>query len=94
MSYHWFDRQETMQNEKKNIPKKKLLSIMHKTKKVWKKNQESIIKTCHKKKKTRLKSTKGKKYQELVQYKKEATKNKYFFCSLLSIKNEWKNTEI
>ena len=34
MSYHWFDRQETMQNEKKNIPKKKLLSIMHKTKKL------------------------------------------------------------
>ena len=35
------------------------------------------MKTCHKKKKTRLKSIKKKKiYQELVQYKKEALKNK------------------
>ena len=36
---------------------------MHKTKKLQKKSQESVIKTCHKKKKTRLKSTKEK-YQE------------------------------
>ena len=40
---------------------------MHKTNKLKKKSQESVIKTCHKKKKTRLKSTKE---------KKEALKNK------------------
>ena len=33
---------------------------MYKTKKLQKKNQESAIKTCHKKKKTRLKSIKEK----------------------------------
>ena len=31
-----------------------------------------------------------KRYQELVQYKKEALKNKYFFCSLPSIKHDYK----
>ena len=34
------------------------------------------FKTCHKNKKTKLNSIKKKKNQELVQYKKEALKNK------------------
>ena len=41
---------KSCKKQKKNIRKKKLLSIMHKTKKLLKKSQESIIKTCHKKK--------------------------------------------
>ena len=44
------------------------------------KSQKSIIKTCHKKKMTSLKSIKKKKKkkknQELVQYKKNALKDK------------------
>ena len=36
---------------------------------------DSVIKACHKKKKT-IKEYQRKKYQELVQYKKEALKNK------------------
>ena len=52
-----------------------MISIMHKTKKLSKKTQESVIKTCHKQKKTRLKSIKEKKYQELAQYKKDPLKN-------------------
>ena len=41
------------------------------------KSQESVTKTCQKKKNKRLKSIKKKKiYQELVQYKKKAPKNK------------------
>ena len=34
MSYYWFHKQEILQKAKKNIPKKKLLSIMLKTKKL------------------------------------------------------------
>ena len=34
MSYYWCNRQEIWQKQKKNILKKKLLSIMHKTKKL------------------------------------------------------------
>ena len=33
MSYHWLNRKEIFQTAKKDIPKKKLLSIIHKTKK-------------------------------------------------------------
>ena len=52
------------------------------------------MKTCHKNKKDKIKEYQRNKYQELVQYKKEALKNKYLFCSLLSIKISEKNTKI
>ena len=52
--------QKNYHDAKERDSKKKLLSIMHKTKKLSKKSQDSVIKTCHKKKKTRLKSTKEK----------------------------------
>ena len=42
-------------------------------KEATKKSKKSVMKTCHKKKKTRYQK---KKYQELVQYKKEEFKNK------------------
>ena len=58
MNYYWFNKQEFLKKQKRNTAKKKLLSIMHKTKKLQKKSQESVIKTYHKKKKTGLKSTK------------------------------------
>ena len=34
MNYHWFNRQEILQKAKKNVLKKKLLSIINKTKKL------------------------------------------------------------
>ena len=51
---------KSCKKQKKNIPKKMLSSTMHKTKKLYKKSQWSVIKTCHKEKKTRLKSIKEK----------------------------------
>ena len=39
--------------------------------------------------KDKIKEYQRKKYQELVQYKKEALK-KIIFCSFLNIKNQWK----
>ena len=60
MSYYWFSRQEILQKAKKRYSKINLLSIMHKTKKIKRKSQDSVIKTGHKKKKTRLKNTKEK----------------------------------
>ena len=60
MSYYWFSRQEILQKAKKRYSKINLLSIMHKTKKIKRKSQDSVIKTSHKKKKTRLKNTKEK----------------------------------
>ena len=49
---------------------------MHKTKKLQKKSQESIIKTLSQEEKDKIKEYQRKKYQKLVQYKKEALKNK------------------
>ena len=47
-----------------------------KEKSIIRKVKESIIRTCHKKKKDEIKEYQRKKYQELVQHKKKALKNK------------------
>ena len=74
MSYYWFNRQEILQKAKERYSKEKAAEYYAQNKEAIKKSQESVIKTCHKNKKIKLKSIK--KYQELVQYKKEALKNK------------------
>ena len=72
MNYYWFNSQEICKKQKEIILKKKLLSIINQTKKLYKKRQESNIRTCHKSKKIKLKTIqKKKKNQEMVQYKKE-----------------------
>ena len=52
-----------------------MIRLMRKTKKLSKESQQSVIKTCHKQKKTILRCIKEKKYQEFGQYKKDALKN-------------------
>ena len=70
MNYYWFNRQEMLQKAKKNYSKEKAAEYYKQNK------EESVMKTCHKKKKTRLKRIKKKisinyQYQyQLVQYKK------------------------
>ena len=76
MSYYGFNRQEILQKANERYSEEKAAECYLQNKEVIKKSQESVIKTCQKKKKRRLKSTKEKKYQELIQYKKEASKNK------------------
>ena len=49
-------------------------------------------KNLSQKEKDSIKEYQRKKYQELVQYKKEALK--IIFYSFLNIKNEWKDTKI
>ena len=76
MSYYWFNRQEILQKAKEKHSKEKAA-------KYYAQNKEAIketSKTCNK-----IKEYQRKKYQDLVQYKKEALKNNYFF---LNIKNE------
>ena len=74
MNYYWFNIQEMLQKAKKNYSKEKAAECYKQNK------EESVMKTCHKKKKTRLKRIKKKisinyQYQyQLVQYKK----NNYF----------------
>ena len=69
MNYYWFNRQEILQKSKENIRKKKLLSIVHKTKKLQNKIQEGVVKTCHKKK-DKIKEYQRKRYQNWFSIKK------------------------
>ena len=58
MNYYWFNRHEILQKAKENYSKEKAAEYYKQNKETLKKSQESVIKTCHKKKKTRLKSIK------------------------------------
>ena len=73
MSYYWFNRQEILQKAKERHSKEKASEYYNQNKEVTK-SQEIVTKTCQKKKK-KLKEYQKKRYQELIQYKKEALKN-------------------
>ena len=60
-----------MQNAKKKYSKEKAAEYYNQNKEAIKENQESVIKTCHKKKKTRLKSTKEKSIKNWFSIKKK-----------------------
>ena len=60
MSCCWFNRQEILQKAKEKYSKEKAAEYYAQNKEAIKKSQESVIKTCHKKKKTRLKTIKEK----------------------------------
>ena len=71
MSYYWFNWQEILQKAKERYSKEKAAEYDAQNKESIKKSQESIIKTCHKKKKTRLKSTKEKDINNWLSIKKK-----------------------
>ena len=61
MNYYWFNRQEILQKAKERYSREKAAEYYAQNKGAIKeKSRESVIKTCCKKKKTRLKSTKEK----------------------------------
>ena len=71
MSYYWFNRQEILQKTKEKYSNEKAAKYFAQKKDVIKKSQDSVIKTCHKKKKTRLKSTKEKNIKNWFSMKKK-----------------------
>ena len=72
MSYYWFNRQETLQIAKEIYSKKNAAKYYLQNKETIKENQESVMKTYRRRKKTRLRSIS----MEQVQYKEETLKNK------------------
>ena len=76
MSYYLFNRQEILQKAKKTYSKEKAADYYLQNKEVKMKRQEIVTRTCQKKKKNKIKEYQKKRYQELIQYKKEALKNK------------------
>ena len=60
MSYYWFNRKKILQKAKERYSQEKTAEYYSQNNEAIKKVKESIQKTCQKKKKTRLKSTKEK----------------------------------
>ena len=71
MSYYWFNRQEILQKAKERCSKEKAAEYYAQNKEAMKKSQKSVIKTCRKKKNTRLKSTKEKSIKNWFSIKKK-----------------------
>ena len=71
-NYYWFNRQEILWKAEENYSKEKAAEYYKQTKEaIKKKRQKSIIKTCHKKKKTKLKSIKKENVKKWFNIKKK-----------------------
>ena len=73
MSYYWFNRQRILQ---KANSKEKADEYYAQSKKAIKEKSREHYKNLSKEEKYKIKEYQRKVYQELVQYKKEALKNK------------------
>ena len=81
MSYYWFYRQEILQKAKERYYKEKAAKYY-----AIKEKSIECYKNLSQEEKDKIREYQRKKYQELVQYKKEALK--IIFYSFLNIKNE------
>ena len=71
MNYYWFNRPEILQKAKEKYSKEKAAGYYAQNKEAIKEKSKSVIKTCHKKKKTRLKSIKEKGIKNWFSIKKK-----------------------
>ena len=75
MNYYWFNRQKLLQKTKEKYSKEKAAEYYKQNKKAIKEKSRERYKNLSQEQKDKIKGYQ-KKYQELVQYKKEALKNK------------------
>ena len=75
MSYYWFNGQEILQKAKERYSKEKAAEYYVQNKEAIKEKSREPYKNLSQEEKDTIKQYQ-KKYQELVQYKKEALKNK------------------
>ena len=73
MSYYWFNRKEIFQKAKERYSKEKAAEYYLKNKEAIKRKSRERYKNVSQEEKNKIKE---KKYQELVQYKKETLQNK------------------
>ena len=76
MSYYLFNRQEILQKTKKTYSKEKAAEYYLQNKKVIKEKARNCYRNLSEEEKIKIKEYQRKRYQELIQYKKEALKNK------------------
>ena len=75
MNYHWFNRQEILQRAKEKYSKEKTTEYYAQNKEAIKGNSRECYKNLSQEEKDIIKEYQEK-FEELVQYKKEAVKNK------------------
>ena len=76
MSYYQFNRQEILQKAKERYSKEKAAEYYLQNKEVIKEKARNRYRNLSEEEKNKIKEYQKKKYQELIQYKKEALKNK------------------
>ena len=82
MSYYQFNRQEILQKVKEKYCKEKAAEYYLQNKESLKEKARDCYRNLSEEEKNKIKEYQKKKYQELIQYKKEALKNKqvFFVC--------------
>ena len=93
MSYYLFNRKEILQKAKRRCFKEKAADYYLQNKETIKEKSKNWYKSLSKEEKDKIKECKRKRFQQLIQYKKEALHNKLALF-LLSIRIEWKDTKI
>ena len=80
MNYYWSNRQEILQKAKERYSKEKPAEYYLQNKKAMTEKSRQRYKNLSQEEKDKIKEyhTQKKRYQELVQYKKEALKNNFF----------------
>ena len=86
MSYYQFNRQEILQKAKERYSKEKAAEYYLQNKEAIKERARDRYRNLSEEKKNKIEKYQKKKYQELLQYKKEALKNKQIFLSVYNIK--------
>ena len=76
MSYYFFNRQEILKKAKKRYSKEKAAKYYLQNKEVIKEKARNRYTNLSEEEKNKIKEYQKKSYQELIQYKTEALKNK------------------
>ena len=76
MNYYWFNRQEALQKAKERYSKEKAAEYYQQNKEVIKEKAREHYRNLSVEERNNIKEYQKKRYQELIQHKKEALKNK------------------
>ena len=76
MSYYWFNRKEILQKVKERYSTEKAAEYYLQNKEAIKKQSKNRYKILSKEEKDKTKEYQRKRYQQLIQYKREALRNK------------------
>ena len=92
--YYWFNRTEILQKAKERYSKEKAAEYYLQNKEAIKGKSREQYKNLQKEEKGKIKEYQIRRYQKLIQYKKEVLQNKWVLFFSQYNKNEWKDTKI